>query len=80
MKILECNYQEYKEKALSPSATHEDRMNFYEWFNLYGGACWNGECYLVTENCDMYLISQINEDADGDIIGIEVVDVEFRWH
>lgn len=74
---MKYDYKELREKAIAKNATKQDRLNLYNWFNLYGNQFWNGECYDV-DGYEMFPIYNEIKDEDGDLIELEVIDVEIR--
>lgn len=73
------HFKELREKALSKTATVEDRLNLVEWCSRYD-LSWNGECYNILDGLYLYPIYQgVGEpDDDGDFLQYEVVDAEIR--
>lgn len=66
------NYEELKNKALSPSATKEDINALGEWFEQYGDSFWNGEYYEIDSNNRLYpQYREIDED-EFEITGFEI--------
>lgn len=49
-------YNELKEKALAFNATQEDINALGEWFERYGMSYWNGECFRVDADHNLYPI------------------------
>lgn len=50
------DYNELKEKALAFNATQEDINALGEWFSRHGMSYWNGECFYVDADHDLYPI------------------------
>lgn len=51
-----CNYKELAKKALAFNATQEDINALGEWFSRHGMSHWNGECFHVDADHDLYPI------------------------
>lgn len=67
------DFEELKNKALSPDATKEDRMNLLDWFQAYGDRYWNGEYFDIENGRALYPIySEVDEDE------FEITDAEVR--
>lgn len=70
------DYEELKNKALSTEATQEDINALGEWFEQYGYRYWNGECFVIDEDYDLYPILAKNTDESVedcyDTIGYEI--------
>lgn len=49
-------YNELKEKALAFNATQEDINALGEWFSRHGMSYWNGECFHVDSDHNLYPI------------------------
>lgn len=49
-------YSELKEKALAFNATQEDINALGEWFSRHGMSYWNGECFHVDSDHNLYPI------------------------
>lgn len=50
------DYNELKEKALASDATQEDINALGEWFSRHGMSYWNGECFHVDADHNLYPI------------------------
>lgn len=50
------NYKEICEKALAFNATQEDINALGEWFSRHGMSYWNGECFYVDADHNLYPI------------------------
>lgn len=50
------NYKEIFEKALAFNATQEDINALGEWFSRHGMSYWNGECFHVDADHNLYPI------------------------
>ena len=50
------NYKEICEKALAFNATQEDINALGEWFSRHGMSYWNGECFHVDADHNLYPI------------------------
>lgn len=74
-------YQELKEKAMSPEATKEDRIELFKWFEHNdNGRYWNGEEYALEDGDGLKPIWKgVGEaDEDGDYEEYELVDAIIR--
>ena len=72
MSINRYSYQELSKKALSDSATQEDVNNLGQWFDLYGMDFWNGKCFSIDSEHDLYPIYAPADNDQYDIIGYEI--------
>lgn len=54
--MMQYDYKELCEKALAFNATQEDINALGEWFERYGMSYWNGECFHVDADHDLYPI------------------------
>lgn len=52
------DYNELKEKALASDATQEDINALGEWFSRHGISYWNGECFHVDSDHNLYPIQK----------------------
>lgn len=77
---MEKTYEELLEKAESYNSTAEDRLELFNWFEREGNMYWNGECYQISKNRNLYPICEpVGEpDEDGDYMDWKVVDAEIR--
>lgn len=71
-------YQELREKALSGSATAEDRVELFRWMEQNDTRDWNGECFNIDDGLCLYPVYDITYDEDGEIEEVELVDAEIR--
>lgn len=79
------NFEELYWQAKKPTATKEERLELFKWFNLYGDVYWNGECYDLggwggrpTGSESLYPIYEEVLGEDGEPIEFIVVDCEIR--
>lgn len=54
--MMQYDYKELCEKALAFNATQEDINALGEWFSRHGMSYWNGECFHVDADHDLYPI------------------------
>lgn len=73
-------YQELLEKAEKDNSTVEDRIELFKFFEKNCNILWNGECYRIDKNRDLYPVYKpVGEpDEDGDYMDWELVDAEIR--
>ena len=76
--ITEYSYKDLLEKATAANSTVEDRLNLLEWFEQYDYNDWNGECFKIDRNRDLYPVYKHEYDEDGEILQSTVVDAEIR--
>lgn len=70
-------YQELRAAAISPSATADDRLRLYRWFENNDMRDWNGECFDMDDGLSLYPVYDEIEDEDGEI-EYKLVDAEIR--
>lgn len=63
------NYKELAEKALAFNATQEDINALGEWFDRHGRSFWNGECFHVDADHDLYPIHKEVGYDEYDVVG-----------
>lgn len=66
------NYKELREKALSTTATTENRLELFNWMEQYAMNEWNGECFDIDEGLSLYPIYEINDDDEINLIDAEI--------
>ena len=71
-------YQELREAAMSDTATAEDRIRLYNWFEREDGADWNGEYYDLDDGLRLYPVYEYEYDDDGEIESAKLVDAVIR--
>lgn len=73
------DYEELKNKALE-KRDKQSIMDLYNWFSRYGNDFYNGECYSIDKELNLYPIwSGVGEpDEDGDYEEYEVISAEIR--
>lgn len=62
--ILHYDYDELKERALSPDATNDDIKALGKWFEKYGDKFWNGEYYEIDSKHRLYPVYRNIMDDD----------------
>ncbi len=67
------NYEELRAAALAPTATKEDRLALYEWFEHNDMSAWNGEYFDADDGIRVYPI--YDEEGDGNF---NLVDADIR--
>lgn len=67
--MMQYDYKELCEKALAFNATQEDINALGKWFSRYGMSYWNGECFHVDADHDLYPIYKEVGYDEYDIIG-----------
>lgn len=72
------NFNELVEQANNFNSTTEERMQLWYWFSRYGSMFWNGECYKIDKETDLYPIYEETVDEDGEIEYGDVIDCEVR--
>ena len=75
MEYMEYQYKELLNKATAETATKEDRLNLWEWFERHGGMFWNGENYSLGDGKRLFPVWE--EDAEFTDC-YNVVDCEIR--
>lgn len=79
IKASEYNFKELVEQASNRNSTTEERMELWYWFERYGSVySWNGECYKIDKQSDLYPIYEETVDEDGEIEYGDVIDCEIR--
>lgn len=65
------DYKELRANAVAPGATQADIDALGKWFDTYGSAYWNGECYDA-DGISLYPIIEWDEELDqGETVGYE---------
>ena len=70
-------YQELRAAAISNSATAEDRLRLYRWFENYDMGDWNGEYFDMDDGLRLFPVYEEIEDEDGEI-EYKLVDADIR--
>lgn len=70
-------YQELRTTAISQTATTEDRLRLYHWFENNDMRDWNGEYFDMDEGLRLFPVYEEIEDEDGEI-EYKLVDAEIR--
>ena len=63
------NYKEICEKALASDATQEDINALGEWFSRHGMSYWNGECFHVDADHNLYPIHKEIGYDEYEVVG-----------
>ena len=63
------DYNELKEKALAFNATQEDINALGEWFSRHGMSHWNGECFYVDADHNLYPIHKEIGYDEYEVVG-----------
>lgn len=71
-------YQELREAAMSDTATADDRIRLYNWFENDDMADWNGEYFDLDDGLRLYPVYEYEYDDDGEIESVKLVDAEIR--
>lgn len=71
-------YQDVKKVAMSDTATAEDRIRLYNWFDNEDIADWNGEYFDMDDGLRLYPVYEYEYDEDGEIESVELVDAVIR--
>ena len=71
-------YDELRAAAMSDTATAEDRIRLYNWFEREDIAGWNGEYYDLDDGLRLYPVYEYEYDAYGDIESVKLVDAVIR--
>lgn len=71
-------YQELREAAMSDTATADDRIRLYNWFENDDMADWNGEYFDLDDGLRLYPVYEYEYDDDGEIESVKLVDAVIR--
>ena len=71
------DYQELRAAAISDSATTEDRLRLYLWFENYDMVDWNGEYFDMGDGLRLFPVYEEIVDEDGEI-EYKLVDADIR--
>ena len=71
-------YQELRAAAMSDTATAEDRIRLYNWFDRKDMADWNGEYFDMDEGLRLYPVYDFEYGEDGEIESVKLVDAKIR--
>ena len=71
-------YQELRAAAMRDTASAEDRIRLYNWFEREDMADWNGEYFDMDEGLRLYPVYVFEYDEDGEIESVNLVDAEIR--
>lgn len=70
-------YQELRSAAISPSATADDRLRLFNWFERNDMRDWNGEYFDMDDGLRLSPVYDEIEDEDGEI-EYKLVDAEIK--
>ena len=77
---MTVNYYSYKdlEAAALADASEENLAALGEWFERFGSDFFNGECYTVNADCNLYPIYEDHFDEDGELDHADIIGWELR--
>lgn len=69
--MIEYAYEELVAAATKLDATQEDINALGEWFETYGMSYWNGSCWAVDAENDIYIAQIVNEveEDEYEVVG-----------
>ena len=61
-------------QAVKENENQETLMNLFHWFEDYGNAFWNGECYYCADDLggNLYPTYEENENGEFEATGAEL--------
>ena len=75
---MRYNYDELRAAAISETATKEDRLALFNWFEQNDMGDWNGEYFDMDDGLRLYPVHEFTYDDDGEIEEVLLVDAEIR--
>lgn len=71
MRVNPYNYKELETEAIRTESP-EALAALGEWFQCYGSAYWNGECWNIDDDRRLFPIYEECDDGDFDVTGYEI--------